>query len=182
MKPIREQPIGAPASWRHRLVNLGDPDFDPERYPTLSRIWFDNYVKARPRGKDWPGLPTYPGRPRLSKSEGRLCLLQLAGLRCPQFRRNSKDSRGWDHSGWGGEGCLWLGADHSDLWICDGKPYSITSQPYGVQEDQAADLRAKADALNLVVRYSSASWHYPGSTVLVEVRPRAVVEARGTWE
>ncbi len=62
--------------------------------------------------------------------------------------------------------------DHVDLWIRDGKPVRFTSQPYGLGlQDMASMVEfCRAHHLRMTIRVGW-SWHFPGSTLLVDVEP-----------
>lgn len=69
------------------------------------------------------------------------------------------------------------GADHTDGLIKDGKPWAIVTQPYGLGDDlpKLVDYCQRHD---LVLQVEPWSWHYPGRTLLLLVRPRGDTVAR----
>ena len=61
-------------------------------------------------------------------------------------------------------------ADHTDLWLKDGRPFLWTTQPYGLTEGGIRELTGLID-LGLDVTISThRSWHFPGSTLMIELR------------
>ena len=61
-------------------------------------------------------------------------------------------------------------ADHTDLWIKNGRPFLWTTQPYGLDDPGIKELAGLID-LGLDARISAhRSWHFPGSTVMVELK------------
>lgn len=114
----------------------------------LSARWLEQYT-----------APHQYGNPlRLVESTGPVCMRRLAGRRCTE---------------WNQDRCLPPGADHYTFWNCGGRPWSITLQPYGpVSVKYVEALRAAAGALDLEVSCGSASWYWPGQTLLVEIRRR----------
>ncbi len=60
--------------------------------------------------------------------------------------------------------------DHVDIWIRDGKPACITSQPYGIGGKAIAALERLRIEHNLEITIEAGgSWHFPGSTALVTI-------------
>jgi|CZCA01.1.fsa_nt_gi hypothetical protein len=60
--------------------------------------------------------------------------------------------------------------DHVSLWIKDGKPFSFVTQPYGLSLEDLKEIVAYCEEHNLDVFVDAGmSWHYPGSTVAVEL-------------
>ena len=63
-----------------------------------------------------------------------------------------------------------LFADHTDLWIKGGRPFLWTSQPYSLTNAGIKELGGLID-LGLGATISAhRSWHFPGSTVMVELQ------------
>lgn len=61
-------------------------------------------------------------------------------------------------------------ADHTDLWLKEGRPFSWTTQPYSMSADGIKELAGLID-LGLDATISAhRSWHFPGSTVMIELQ------------
>lgn len=61
--------------------------------------------------------------------------------------------------------------DHARTWTKDGSVACITSEPYGISDEDIAELCADAERFGFEFWISGGSWHYPGATVLIEIRP-----------
>jgi hypothetical protein len=59
--------------------------------------------------------------------------------------------------------------DHLDLWLHNGRGVLLTGQPYGVDDRGLEQIRELIDHGFGVGIDASASWHFPGRTVLIEV-------------
>ena len=61
-------------------------------------------------------------------------------------------------------------ADHTDLWIKNGRPFLWTTQPYSLTDAGIKGLAGLID-LGLDATISThRSWHFPGSTVMIELQ------------
>lgn len=58
-------------------------------------------------------------------------------------------------------------SDHTDVWIRQGKPYCITTQPYSLSSEKLKDMLEFCEEWGLEFTVSGLSWHYPGWTSLV---------------
>lgn len=68
-----------------------------------------------------------------------------------------------------GEDALPEFADHTDLWVKDGKPHLLTTQPYQLNSGGIRDLAALIDEGFDATISSHRSWYFPASTVLIEI-------------
>ncbi|HBT47265.1 MAG TPA: hypothetical protein DEA73_05220 [Peptococcaceae bacterium] len=67
--------------------------------------------------------------------------------------------------------CFWLPAanDHVSLWLKDGNLHVYVSQPYSLTLKDMRALVQFCDAHALDAVVSAGSWHFPGSTLLIEI-------------
>lgn len=74
--------------------------------------------------------------------------------------------------------CLIPHADHTDVWIKDGKAVLITTQPYNMGIEKLRDIIEFCDKWGLEFSIKGGSWHYPGFTKML------MFYAKGTkpWE
>jgi hypothetical protein len=67
-------------------------------------------------------------------------------------------------------GCLLPpGNDHGMLWNRDGKPVCYTFEPYSLGNDALVGLAEFCGEHDLDVSISGSSWHFVGSTFLIEL-------------
>lgn len=93
------------------------------------------------------------------------CLCYFLGKRCPSMYGNFYKS------------CIrFEGIDHFSLYNRKGKPFVYISQPYGVGTKQLKSIIELCENHDLDVRIDGYSWHYPDSTVLVEIH------RKGWWK
>lgn len=65
------------------------------------------------------------------------------------------------------------GADHTSLWLKDGKPAVIATQPYALTWEILQELMVFCQEYGLRSDISAwGSWHFPGRTVLVCLMPQ----------
>lgn len=67
-------------------------------------------------------------------------------------------------------GCRTIGGDHEKLWIKDGKPYSLTSEPYVLNNKTLEELIYFCNENNLQFNITNDSFHFPTSTLFVEFK------------
>ncbi len=98
---------------------------------------------------------------RLKRSHGRCHPARLAGRR-PGIRATVEF-----------RGRRWV--DHPRLWIREGQPVCITSEPYGLSEQDRQDIRDLAEKFDLWVeiRPPEESLWYPGGTWFVQLWARS---------
>ncbi|MDQ4146347.1 MAG: hypothetical protein M3120_01390 [Pseudomonadota bacterium] len=101
------------------------------------------------------------------------CIWRLIGKRCLASRRLRQDDD-WEED-WSDEwpdayfNCTPPGTDHPQLWVKDRKPYSYTSEPYGLSGQKLAKVLAFCEHFRLEVNIDAdPSWHFPGNTLFVE--------------
>jgi len=72
-----------------------------------------------------------------------------------------------------GRGSQPPGFDHGDLWIKNGKPFSLTWHPYALDEGTLRDLVKWLDERpSLYLTIHAGSWYYPFVTLFMELRLR----------
>ena len=126
----------------------GLPDADRAAGEVLAPL-FEQAYQARIMTK-------FPGR-RFTVTSGHACLHRLSAGRCGGYRC--------------GCGCPALpGADHSLLWLLDGRPFAYVTQPYGFNHKALQEALAACERWGLEMLVDAASWHFPTATLLVEVR------------
>lgn len=109
--------------------------------------------RARPTAEDFAARHGYKA------STSHICLRRIAG---------GRHLGGID----GCDGCVYRRyLDHARSWTKDGRIACITSEPYQVSDEDIAELRADAARFGFEFWISGSSWHYPGATVLIEIRP-----------
>lgn len=91
-----------------------------------------------------------------SRSE-ETCWCLLGGPKCPDPMRIGNHDHG---TGW---------QDHGELWVRDGRPVVYVSQPYGIRAEGVQHLAALRAERGFDIRVDTDSWHFPGSTLLIEV-------------
>lgn len=89
----------------------------------------------------------------------------LAWLRGHQRPRRWEQIHEWEVA----ERGFW--EDHVTLWLKDGKPFMVVSQPYHLTPEALAELGELTQEFDVSVD-GAGSWHYPGHTILVEIGPR----------
>jgi len=59
--------------------------------------------------------------------------------------------------------------DHTSLYIKGGKPHTLVTQPYGLDNRDLAALLAMCEKYGLEISITGYSWHFPGKTLCVEI-------------
>lgn len=57
--------------------------------------------------------------------------------------------------------------DHIDVWLKDGNPYLMTSQPYFVSKDDLKILIAYCDKYGIDFQIDAESFYFPGHTIRI---------------
>lgn len=92
-----------------------------------------------------------------------VCVSRLLGKRCPEERDRSGDALC--------ESYMIPGQDHLSEWRAPDGSRRIVSQPYGMEYETLKELVAFCERLGIEARINaSSSWHFPGSTLFVELR------------
>ena len=60
-------------------------------------------------------------------------------------------------------------SDHTYMFIRKGKPFVYVTQPYGLTEKGIQSLGRVSEQYGLDVTISTRSWHFPSSTLLIEI-------------
>lgn len=111
----------------------------------LQRVYGDIYVQHNPGVK---------------LSNKHACFSRLLGKRCPMTLRGTR-----------GTECDAPTMDHGEMWIKDGKPFSVTWHPYNnghkVTRELADWIVAHSE---FDVMIGPESWYFPWHTTVVEVR------------
>ncbi len=106
--------------------------------------------------------------------ERHACALWLLGKRCRQaYPGGCKD-------------CLYLAPwhawDHGSLWVRNGKPYSLVSQPYvedAVDEAAMRELNAWCAERDIVANtIPEAAWYHTRGVGMIELRPAEMARDR----
>jgi len=100
----------------------------------------------------------------VTRSQAKVCIRWLTGGRCGEFK--SPDYYCGD--------CHPPGMDHPSLWNKGGKPYSYVFQPYGLDNETLEELMAYCEKHGLSCSVNSESWHFPGGTLIVELRRKTI--------
>ena len=93
-----------------------------------------------------------------------LCVRQLLGKRCTHggaHRRIDDDD----------DDCLPPGSDHVSMFTGDGRTHLFLSQPYDLSWEALKGLVAYCERVGLEADLDGASWHFPGRTFSVMIRP-----------
>lgn len=99
----------------------------------------------------------WQGDNRVIPAGGEVCLWRLTGKRCPHWRDSDLP-----HAP--------PRADHVSLWRRGKTPVVYVSQPYGIRHEDLRLLTALSDQFGWFVSIDShRSWHFPGSTLLIEI-------------
>lgn len=102
----------------------------------------------------------YPMGPKLKRSKGVACVGKLLGRRCGQH--NYSDPFCNIHSP--------PAADHVELYNRGGKPEVYVSQPYGLSWESLQKLVEFCKAHGLEAEIDTGSWHFPDTTLLVQIK------------
>jgi formate-dependent nitrite reductase cytochrome c552 subunit len=99
---------------------------------------------------------------RIREAGGHPCFSRLVGKRCGDTVMKSKvgDNR---------PPCRPPCADHLSMWIRDGKPAVLVSQPYQAYGKDLSDLMSLCVRFDVRCVISSSSWYYPSGTLLIEM-------------
>ena len=93
----------------------------------------------------------------LKRFKGRPCLHQLLGQKCPSMESFSLMP---PHS------------DHVSLWMKDGKPFCLVSQPYGLSMLQIEEIGEFCHKHGLVFKIDSwPGWHFPHAVLFITFTP-----------
>lgn len=104
----------------------------------------------------------------LKRSSGRPCARRLTGGRCANHEDHGHDY----HLAYPSlrDPCTVPGADHSVLWLKDGKPARFTTQPYGLSWETLRELVRYCEDRGLEAHIDARmAWHFPTQTILVEI-------------
>lgn len=101
----------------------------------------------------------------LRRSTGHACIRRLLGKSCSTRERHGIDC-GSIPGGW----------DHPALWLKNGKPYSITFEPYSLSLPGLLENAEFCAKHNLFMEVTSFSMYYPGRTLLVEIKRNKLAE------
>lgn len=114
-----------------------------------------NYHSQQSRAAEWYGL-----RP----SSARICPRVVAGKHCLAFRSRER--------------CVCQRHrhvfDHGRIWLDRDGRHVLTGEPYGVSEDDLAELVTDLAQFGLHVSVGGSSPWNPGSTVLIRVTAQEV--------
>lgn len=114
----------------------------------MDRAWAQRMIAARWRSWRSQGLKWGSGCPLMLTQE------------------HSEDEHG-DYSE-----CKPPGTDHPRMWFRRGKPVVFTMQPYSLYGDEVPGLVDYCRRHRLTVSIlASRCWYFPGSSILVELRP-----------
>lgn len=105
-----------------------------------------------------PTAEDFAARNGYRPSTGHLCLRRISGRRC----LGRVDCDGCEYRRY---------LDHARGWIKDGRLACITGEPYGISNEEIAELLADAERFGFEFWVSARSWHYPGATILIEITP-----------
>lgn len=99
----------------------------------------------------------------LKQSAGHVCLSRLLGKRrCNEAGPDTLRP------------CRPPGADHCSLWLKDGVPEVLVSQPYGLGLQTMRELVALCDRCDFDASVDTwPAWHFPGGVLMVEIRRAA---------
>lgn len=98
----------------------------------------------------------------VKKSGGSACCFRLIGKQCGGSNRAIADHSRGLHAP---QHCI----DHASFWLKDGKAFSFVSQPYGVCWEGLCSLVDFCRKHGMEADITAGSWHFPGSTVLIEI-------------
>lgn len=114
---------------------------------------------------------TYATKENLKPVSAHVCVSRLLGKRCPEERDRSGDSIC--------ESYMIPGPDHLSEWRAPDGSRRIVSQPYGMDYESLKELVTFCERLGLEARLDAyPSWHFPGSTLFVELRRKATAKTR----
>jgi len=94
----------------------------------------------------------------LKPTKGYICIRRLAGLQC---RLGSFYGRRCEctHNLW----------DHTELFIKDGKPYALVTQPYHLGNAELTALLVMCEKYSLEISMNGHSWYFPGIALCVVI-------------
>lgn len=93
------------------------------------------------------------------ESTGHTCLHRITG--------------GRHQGGYECDGCVHRRyLDHARTWTKNGRVACITAEPYELNEGDIGELLADSERHGFEFWISGGSWHYPGATFLIEIRPK----------
>ncbi|MEW5933419.1 MAG: hypothetical protein AB1816_07550, partial [Bacillota bacterium] len=104
-------------------------------------------------------------------SAGHVCVARLLRGRCTNwspFRGETCES----------PPCIPPGADHVELYVSGGRPQVFVSQPYDLGWNTLVRLVQFCLRWGLAADVSTESWHFPGRTLLVEIRKAGNADER----
>lgn len=117
-------------------------------------------MKKNEQAEDIQRLKAYQELHGVKETSGTPCPLRLVRAHKPGFDCNHHFPPG---------------ADHSRLWIKEGRAFSYTFEPYGMSKERMEALNCYCDEHGLDYRLTGRSWWNPGDTLLIEVR------RKGAW-
>jgi len=126
--------------------------------PALARVALaDGLNPWQPDGIK-PGLTRYMKENDLAISGGRRCVQRLRGKQCGYGRRSFACE------------CDPPGADHSVLFVKDGRPYSYVYQPYHFRTEDIIALAEFCQRTGLQAEFDIfADWHYPANILSIVI-------------
>lgn len=110
----------------------------------------------------------------LKESTGHPCISRLIQGKCGSDGRRVRPLRN-------NISCrLPCGNDHVSMWLKNGQPHSYISQPYNLSLRELRELVDFCDTHGLTAEVTAGnSWHFPGASLLLEVKKTEETEARG---
>jgi len=94
----------------------------------------------------------------MKPTTGYVCIRRLAGKQC-----KIGSPRG------GRCECTHPLFDHTELFIKDGKPHTLVTQPYSLRDEELSALLSMCEKFNLKISMDGAAWHFPGRALRVVI-------------
>ena len=103
----------------------------------------------------------WKGRRRLKETSGHPCFARLVGKRCHHIMDLSESDKHLP--------CRPPCSDHLSMWLRDGKPAVLVSQPYQASGKDLHALLSLCAEHDVYCMVSSHSWYYPSATLFIEM-------------
>lgn len=113
----------------------------------------------------------YAIREKLKPVSAHVCVSRLLGKRCPEERDRSGDAIC--------ESYMIPRGDHLSEWRAEDGSRRLVSQPYGMDYESLKELVTFCERLGLEADIDAyPAWHFPGSTLFVELRRKDTAKTR----